>query len=117
MDREETDKINQGIGQLIRARRLELGIHLNDLAKKLGLTAQQLQRYELGYSSLSSIKLVQFAQLLDVQVSYFFNEIYDFNTQKNIRFISEILSLCNNFSPKNRKLFLDLAKALTHDDA
>jgi transcriptional regulator with XRE-family HTH domain len=60
------------IGQRIRARRLELGLSQTDLAEKIGVTFQQVQKYEKGANRVGGGRLGQIAEVLSVPPSYFF---------------------------------------------
>ncbi|MCP5038155.1 MAG: helix-turn-helix transcriptional regulator [Rhodobacteraceae bacterium] len=60
------------VGRKIREARLVRGMTQSGVAKQLGLSFQQLQKYETGYNRVSASKLFELSQLLDVQPSYFF---------------------------------------------
>jgi len=60
----------------MRARRLELKLSQTDLAEALGLTYQQIQKYEIGRNRVSPSRLMRAAQYLQVTPSYFFDAIY-----------------------------------------
>ncbi|SEP49077.1 Helix-turn-helix [Rhodospirillales bacterium URHD0017] len=45
------------------------------VAEAVGLTFQQIQKYERGFNRISSSRLYEFAKVLDVPVSYFFDEM------------------------------------------
>ncbi len=60
------------IGSLIKKRRSELGISQEDLSAALGVTYQQVQRYESGQNKLNVENLQQVAGALSVPISYFF---------------------------------------------
>jgi transcriptional regulator with XRE-family HTH domain len=62
------------IGRRIRVRRTLLGMSQAALGNKLGLTFQQVQKYERGANRVSGSRFVQLAAALDVPVSYFFDE-------------------------------------------
>ena len=53
-------------------RRLLLGMNQETLAKALGLTFQQVQKYEGGANRVSASRLAQVAEILGVPVMYFF---------------------------------------------
>ena len=61
------------VGKKIREARLVRGLTQSGVAKQLGLSFQQLQKYETGYNRVSASKLFELSQLLDVQPSYFFD--------------------------------------------
>lgn len=60
------------IGSLIKKRRSELRISQEELAAALGVTYQQVQRYENGQNKLNVENIQQVAVALSVPVSYFF---------------------------------------------
>lgn len=62
------------IGLKIRDRRKELGLTQEKLAEILGITYQQLQRYENGTSYLNTDRLQAISNALDVSIPYFFEE-------------------------------------------
>src|ERR1051325_8163850 len=59
------------IGRKIRALRLERGLSQSALAEGIGLTFQQVQKYEKGANRVSAGRLQQIADLLGVPVMYF----------------------------------------------
>jgi transcriptional regulator with XRE-family HTH domain len=67
--------IDVHVGGRIRLRRTLLGITQMALAEAIGLTFQQVQKYEKGTNRVSSSRLVDMANALDVSVSYFFEEM------------------------------------------
>ena len=67
--------IDVHVGARIRLRRTLLGISQERLADAIGLTFQQVQKYEKGTNRVSSSRLVDLANTLDVTVSYFFEEM------------------------------------------
>ena len=60
------------VGARVRARRKALGISQTQLAATLGLTFQQVQKYERGSNRISASKLKECADALDVSIVYFF---------------------------------------------
>ena len=67
--------IDVHVGARIRLRRTLLGISQSALAETIGLTFQQVQKYEKGVNRVSSSRLVDMANALDVTVSYFFENM------------------------------------------
>ena len=61
-------------GQRLRIRRTQLGVTQATVAEHLGVTFQQVQKYENGTNRLSGGRLQQLAEFLDVPVTYFFEE-------------------------------------------
>jgi transcriptional regulator with XRE-family HTH domain len=68
------DPIDIEVGGRIRARRIALGISQTALAKALGLTFQQVQKYEKGANRVSASTLVRVARELAVTVAFLVGE-------------------------------------------
>jgi len=62
------------VGQLLRSRRLLLGMSQKTLGAMLGVTYQQVQKYERGDNRIGSSRLHELCRTLAVPVSYFFDE-------------------------------------------
>src|SRR5476651_2502954 len=60
------------VGSRLRMRRLMLDMSQTDVADALGLTFQQLQKYEKGSNRISASRLQHISQILQVPVSFFF---------------------------------------------
>ena len=69
--------IDAHVGERVRRRRRALGVSQEQLADKLGLTFQQVQKYERGTNRISASKLYQTAAALETSVSYFFEGLPD----------------------------------------
>jgi transcriptional regulator with XRE-family HTH domain len=63
------------VGSRIRQRRSLLGMSQNTVGTAVGLSFQQIQKYERGSNRIGSSRLFEFAKVLDVPVSYFFDEM------------------------------------------
>ncbi len=70
--RPEDVEIDQHIGQRVRERRLQLGLSQSVLADGLGISFQQLQKYETGFNRIAAGRLYGCAELLGVTPAYFF---------------------------------------------
>ena len=64
--------VDAHVGARIRLRRKLLGLSQQQLAEKLGLTFQQVQKYERGVNRVSASKLYETAQVLGAPVTHFF---------------------------------------------
>jgi transcriptional regulator with XRE-family HTH domain len=64
---------NEHIGERIRLRRTLLGLSQSELGKALGLSFQQMQKYERGASAIGAGQLCGIAKALDVPVSFFYD--------------------------------------------
>jgi transcriptional regulator with XRE-family HTH domain len=63
------------VGSRVRLRRTLLGMSQEKLGDAVGLTFQQIQKYERGANRIGSSRLYQFSQVLDVPVSFFFDDM------------------------------------------
>ncbi len=63
------------VGARVRMRRTLLGMTQTDLGDALGLTFQQVQKYERGTNRISASKLFKLSQVLEVSIEYFFDEM------------------------------------------
>lgn len=66
------DPIDIHVGQRVRARRKMLGLSQTQLGHELGVTFQQVQKYERGTNRIGSSRLFRMSNTLDVPVAYFF---------------------------------------------
>lgn len=69
--------VDQEVGRRMRLRRKLLDLSQADLAEELGITHQQVQKYESGTTRLSASRLHQVACVLKVSVAWFFEGIAD----------------------------------------
>ena len=65
------------VGQRLRQRRISLGITQEDMANALGLSFQQVQKYEKGMNRMSSSRLWEIGRIVGVEVAYFFEGMSD----------------------------------------
>lgn len=66
--------LDKNIGQLIKFRRKEIGLTQQDLADVLGITYQQVQKYESGQNRIRASMLVKIADVLKVDLMYFYSD-------------------------------------------
>ena len=69
---ETTHPVDRHVGMRVRLRRTLLGLSQEKLAGALGLTFQQVQKYERGANRVSASKLYEMARALGVPISFFF---------------------------------------------
>jgi transcriptional regulator with XRE-family HTH domain len=60
------------IGRLVKAQRKQIGLTLTDLAERIGVRYQQVQKYESGTNRISIGRLTRIAEALDVPPPFFF---------------------------------------------
>jgi transcriptional regulator with XRE-family HTH domain len=72
-----TGSLDVHFGEKLRARRLMMvpKVSQEDLGAALGVTVQQIQKYEKGRNRMSAATMVQIAAVLKVDVQYFFEEL------------------------------------------
>lgn len=98
-----TTPIDKHIGNRIKLRRNYLKLSQDKLGRSIGLTFQQIQKYERGLNRISVSRLWDISRILNVPVSYFFEDIPleiiqnspcpDFPIENNISALSETANL------------------------
>ncbi len=63
------------VGKRLRLRRTILGLSQDAIGTAIGVTFQQIQKYERGINRIGSSRLHDFSRILNVPVSYFFDEM------------------------------------------
>ncbi len=63
------------VGGKVRLRRTMLGMSQEMLGNAVGLTFQQIQKYESGFNRVSASRLWQFSNVLGVPISFFFEDM------------------------------------------
>ncbi|HLJ63461.1 MAG TPA: helix-turn-helix transcriptional regulator, partial [Stellaceae bacterium] len=71
----QPNPIDIHVGARVRLRRTLLGMSQERLGKAIGLTFQQVQKYERGANRIGSSRLFELSKILDVPVSFFFDDI------------------------------------------
>jgi transcriptional regulator with XRE-family HTH domain len=118
------------VGARIRMRRKILGVSQERLADDLGLTFQQIQKYERGANRVSASKLYEIAKSLQSPVGYFFEGLVDANTgmaETGDAFVHDFLmtdeglELATVFPrisrAKVRRRILDLVRSMAEEEA
>jgi transcriptional regulator with XRE-family HTH domain len=125
------NEIDVHVGARVRLRRTLLGLTQASLGERLGLTFQQVQKYERGANRISASKLYALSGILDVPVSFFFDDLPSDPTQlvgtaasartsaaatdDNVMARRETLELVRGYykiaDPKVRKQIFELFKA------
>lgn len=70
-------QIERHVGTLVRMRRIMMGLSQSQLAGMLGVTLQQVNKYERGHSRISSGRLFQISEALGVTVDFFYQGLGD----------------------------------------
>lgn len=65
------------VGSRVKLRRMILGLSQESLGRSLGLTFQQIQKYEKGVNRIGASRMFELSRLLDVPVQFFYDEFGD----------------------------------------
>ena len=76
--------IDRHVGSRVRMRRVMLGLSQEKLGDALGLTFQQIQKYEKGINRIGASRLQQISRTLDVPPAYFFEGAPSFEATANL---------------------------------
>ena len=71
----EARPVDKHVGERVRMRRLMCGMSQVELADKLGITFQQVQKYEKGTNRIGASRLYHIAQIFDVPPGFFFKDL------------------------------------------
>jgi transcriptional regulator with XRE-family HTH domain len=71
------DPVDVHVGSRVRLRRTLLGLSQEKLGEAVGLTFQQIQKYERGANRIGASRMYDLAHVLDVPVAYFFEDMPD----------------------------------------
>ncbi len=104
---ETPNQVDIHVGRRIRLGRTILRMNQSDLAKAIGLTFQQVQKYERGNNRIGSSKLYAISQALDVPVSFFFDEMDDQTASNTVPADSDLLKK----DPAAKRETLELVRA------
>lgn len=81
--------IDVHVGSRVRLRRMLVGMSQEKLGEMLGLTFQQIQKYEKGANRIGASRLYQIAQILGVSVQFFFDDMPQEHTIERSEGLSE----------------------------
>jgi transcriptional regulator with XRE-family HTH domain len=77
MTKRDPNFVDRHVGNRVRMRRLLVGMSQEKLGELLGITFQQVQKYEKGSNRVSASRLYQIARVLGVPVQFFYDELKD----------------------------------------
>lgn len=105
--------IDVHVGARVRLRRTLLGMSQEKLGEALGLTFQQVQKYERGANRVGASRLFDLSRVLDVPVSFFFDDISQEIEALSPRLISGIAEepLAPELDPMSKRETLELVRA------
>jgi transcriptional regulator with XRE-family HTH domain len=77
MAKRNADPIDVHVGNRVRMRRTLIGMSQEKLGDRLGLTFQQVQKYEKGSNRVSAGRLFRLSEILGVSVQFFYDDLAD----------------------------------------
>lgn len=121
-DVKRTSEIDVHVGRRLRLRRTILAMKQEELADAVGVTYQQIQKYERGDTRLSVGRLFDIGLVLGVPIEWFLDGLHDeVSTHSSLtalltdRDTAELVRLFTSVrNPKVRRQFLDLARVLAN---
>jgi transcriptional regulator with XRE-family HTH domain len=127
--------IDRHVGSRVRMRRMMLGMSQEKLGDALGLTFQQVQKYEKGANRIGASRLQQISQILQVPVSFFFegapssqrsDRVEDFSEAPSPAYVSDFLATSDGLAltkafvrikdAKLRRRIVDLVEQIAGED-
>jgi transcriptional regulator with XRE-family HTH domain len=106
----EISKIDRHIADKLKHARLSRNMSQQELAARLGITFQQVQKYEKGQNRVSSSRLYEISKIMDVDFSYFVNDIEQHassapesvSERENMKYLKAIKKLDNQPEKKQK---------------
>lgn len=134
MIKKTPNPVDRHVGSRVRMRRVLIGMSQEKLGEALGITFQQIQKYEKGTNRIGASRMQQIATVMGVPVSYFFDDAPGSDTKQAgfaeasgsdfvVDFLTttEGLQLNKSFvriaDPKVRRKIVDLVSALAEHPA
>jgi transcriptional regulator with XRE-family HTH domain len=131
LPKKQANPIDGQVGNRLRLRRMMIGMSQEKLGELLGLTFQQVQKYEKGVNRIGAGRLFEIARILGVPIQYFYESVTEQlastpgfaerDSQPVLEFVSSgdglqlSLAYMRIKDPKVRKRVLDLVKSLAED--
>ena len=105
------DPVDEHVGRRLRVRRSLLGLSQEKLAEAIGLTFQQIQKYERGVNRISAGRLYEFSRILEVPITYFYEQLGNDNKKPDYGFADNDQEGFQSGDPMQNKETLDLLRA------
>lgn len=116
----KADPIDAHVGSRLRAFRLQAGMNQTELARALGVTFQQVQKYEKGVNRVSASMLARASQALHCKIDAFFPDdatgadaAADVTAAPRGR---EMLAILASLDPKRRDILMSVAREMAKAD-
>jgi transcriptional regulator with XRE-family HTH domain len=133
MTKKTPNPVDRYVGSRVRMRRMMISMSQEKLGERLGITFQQVQKYEKGTNRIGASRLQQLSSILSVPVTFFFegaplgdNAATGFAETGNPAFVSDFLATAEGLAlskafmkvsdPKLRRRIVDLVEAMVGDD-
>jgi transcriptional regulator with XRE-family HTH domain len=124
VDKRSASSIDRRIGQRVRARRLELAMSQETLAELLGVTFQQVQKYEKGVNRIAAGRLYDMAGALGLPIEAFFENFAPAKPARSRAAIAratpgadELVALFARISDaKKRRRVISLVRAMADEE-
>ncbi|MEI9929124.1 MAG: helix-turn-helix transcriptional regulator [Rhizomicrobium sp.] len=126
-DEHKPHPLDIALGSRVRLRRKELGMSQDQLARGVGITFQQVQKYEHGTNRISFSRLVEMSEALECSVGDLIGNLDKSKSSgslsKQIAYLTEpgasdlLEAYASIESPKRRRAILNLARQLANDQA
>jgi transcriptional regulator with XRE-family HTH domain len=111
-DHQPVTQIDRHVGDRLRERRVMLGITQQQMAELLGVSYQQAHKYEKGINRISAGRLHQIADVLGVDVNYFFEHLNDAEGTHKMRSKRLFLELSRTISTIDNEAYREAISAL-----
>jgi transcriptional regulator with XRE-family HTH domain len=112
--------LDRMIGSKVNELRLNKGISRQELARQIGVTHQQLQKYVKGTNRITASRLVDIARILDTPIMYFFENSNEQEALNKILLEQECINVMKDFSQINssthRQTILNLISVFLQDE-
>jgi transcriptional regulator with XRE-family HTH domain len=117
VDPRSANAVDRHIGMRIRARRLEIAMSQEKLADAIGVTFQQIQKYEKGVNRVSASTLYRIAKTLDVQMAALMPRVTSEDKRASASplddpLTGEVAQLMSRLNGEGRKLLGEFARTL-----
>src|SRR6478672_7280851 len=120
MAKKAPNPIDKHVGSRVRMRRMMLGMSQEKLGDALGLTFQQVQKYEKGTNRIGASRLQQISLILQVPVAFFLEEAQSPAYVTDFLATTDGLALVKAFmripSPKLRRRVVELVQEMGGED-
>jgi transcriptional regulator with XRE-family HTH domain len=112
LDDNSPNPVDVYVGKRIRLRRRVLGLTQQEFADKLGLTFQQVQKYETAMNRVGASRLWDISRVLNVQIDYFFENMDSDTARQSPRAKSDgKISVIVNDDPMHQAETIELVTA------